>query len=98
METQEKRVIFNLPEETTFIDVVEGILANNGLAETSEEFYEKDIAGIEPRLLIVRDAAISAFLKKAPENIIIDLLGKHLESSKETAENIFREIKNKLLP
>lgn len=98
METQEQRVIFNLPEETTFIDVADRILANNGLAESSAEFYEKDIAGLEPRLLIVRDAAISAFLKKAPENVIIDLLKKHLETSQETAENIFREVNEKLLP
>ena len=87
-----------MPEEISMVDVIEEILNRNELQETSEEFFNKDIKGIEPRKIIIRDAAISIFQKKIPENKLVELLEKHLETSKETAQKIVSEIKQKLIP
>ena len=93
-----KRIIFDLPEEITHIEVIDEILKNKGLEESAEDFYNKDIKGIEPRLIIVRDAALVLFTKTAPEKKLTELLAKHLETEHKTAENIISELKEKLLP
>ena len=92
------RIIFDLPENIVAIEVIGEILKNNGLEESSKEFFNKSIKGIEPKKNIVRDAAIALFEKKIPEEKLSNLLTKHLETSKETAEKIIQNVKKKLIP
>jgi len=92
------RIIFDLPENIVAIEVIGEILKNNGLEESSKEFFNKSIKGIEPKKNIVRDAAIALFEKKIPEEKLSNLLTKHLETSKETAEKIIQNVKERLIP
>ena len=78
MKKQKERIFFNLPEETTLVSVIDEILKSHDLEENDEEFFNKDTNGIEPRLLIVRDAAIVMAEKKIPEKKVVDLLKKQL--------------------
>jgi len=91
-------VVFILPDDISRIDIVDEILKNNGLEESADEFFEKDIQGIEPRSIIVRDAAITIAQKKISEEKVIELLAEHLEIKKHTAEKIVQDIKEKLIP
>jgi len=93
-----QRIIFDLPEYTTLLDVIDEILKNNGVEESDEEFFDKDIRGEEPRGIIIRDAALTIAEKKLPEDKLIDFLQKHLKTSKETAEKIVSDIKQKIMP
>lgn len=91
-------MIFTFPGETTIIEVIDEILKNNGLTESPGEFFNKSTKGQEPRAIVVRDAAISLTRKKAPEDVIASLLQKHLATSKEVAQKIISDIKEKILP
>ena len=93
-----KKIIFDLPEDITIINVIDEILKNNGLAESAQEFLDRDDNNEEPRLIIVRDAALTMAEKKVPENKITELLQEHLKTSKETAEKIVNDINQKLIP
>ncbi len=93
-----KKIIFDLPEDITIISVIDEILKNNGLAESAQEFLDRDDNNEEPRLIIVRDAALTMAEKKVPENKITELLQEHLKISKETAEKIVNDINQKLIP
>lgn len=98
MQQETKRIIFDLPEDASFIETINAILANNGLAESDAEFLRKDKIGQEPRFIIVRDATIALFEKKLSEKKLTELLAKHLQTSKEVAEKIMLAVKEKLLP
>ena len=90
--------IFDYPKEAILIDPIDEILKNNGLGESSKEFVDKDVEGIEPRAMIIRDAALTIAGKKIPEEQLVELLQKHLGISKETSEKILSEIKQKIVP
>lgn len=87
-----------LPENIVLPDVIFDILKNNGVGESEKEAMNKSAQGKESRLIIVRDAARVIFQKKIPEEGIIELLSKHLETSREAAQKIMTEIKEKLIP
>lgn len=93
-----QRMAFVLPEGVTVVDVIDEILTNNNIGESDDEYFNKSAQGKEPRLLITRDAAVVLFEKKVPENKLVELLAKHLETSKETAQKIIADIKQKLIP
>lgn len=80
------------------VEVIDEILSNNSLAESDQEFLDKSDNGLEPRLIIIRDAALVMAEKKVPEKKIVELLQEHLETSKEIAQNIVNEINQKLIP
>ncbi|OGZ63722.1 MAG: hypothetical protein A3A98_00315 [Candidatus Staskawiczbacteria bacterium RIFCSPLOWO2_01_FULL_40_39] len=93
-----QRIVFNLPEDTTIVEVIDEILKNNGLEENNKEFINKLKQEKEPKFSVAKDAAITLAQKKIPEKKLIELLAKHLETSKENAEKIVRDIKQKLIP
>ena len=39
MDKNNKRIIFDLPEEVAMVDIIDEILKDNGLAESDEEFF-----------------------------------------------------------
>ena len=98
METDTKSIIFNFPGDVTSADIIEQILLTSGLGENEEEFSEKDAKGIEPRFIIVRDTAYAMIGKKIPEEKMVEILAKHLETSKETAQKIIQDINEKIVP
>ena len=98
METDTKNIVFNLPENITSADIISQLLKSNGLEESDEEFFNKDAEGIEPRFVIVRDAVRTMVEKKIPDEELIGILSKHLEIKKEVAENIIKNIREKLIP
>ena len=93
-----KRVIFDLLDDNTIVDITEGILKNNNLEESNEEYFKKATTGQEPRARIIRDTALVMVQKKIPEEKLVELLEKHLEIKKNVAENIIKEINEKLIP
>ena len=93
-----KRIIFTLPEETTLTKTIFGILKNNGLEETLDEYFNKSIKGGESRLIIIRDAALVLAQKKVSEEKLAELLARHLEVSIEVTKKIVDEINQKLIP
>src|SRR5260221_1352002 len=93
-----QRLIFELPEETTIVEVIENILESNNIKEDDDEYFDKVIRDEETRNIIIRDAAITIFEKKISDKKVVDLLAAHLGISKETAEKIVVEIKEKLIP
>ena len=93
-----QRLVFDLPEDMIVFDVIDEILKNNGLVEGPKEYLEKKSRGEETKLIIIRDAALVLFQKKIPENKLVELLAKHLECTKEVAEKIVQDIKEKLVP
>ena len=66
-----KRIIFNIPGDTTLVDILEDILRNNGLTESDEEYFNTSQQGKEPRLLIIRDAMLILIQNKVPEKKVI---------------------------
>jgi len=92
------RLIFNLPYDITTIEVISEILKNNGLEESSKEYFDKSIKGIEPRKKVIKGAVVVLFEKKIPEEKLAEFLAKHLECPKETAKKIIADIKEKLIP
>src|SRR3989344_3930877 len=93
-----KRIIFNIPGDTTLVDILEDILRNNGLTESDEEYFNTSQQGKEPRLLIIRDAMLILIQNKVPEKKLASFLSTHLKTSPKVAEKIIEEIKEKLLP
>ncbi len=93
-----QRISFILPPETTLLEVINEILKKNGLEESSKDYFNKFVKGIESRTIIIRDATISLFQRKASEKTITELLGKHLKISKEKAEKIIQDVSQKLIP
>lgn len=88
------RVIFTKKADVVLFD----ILKNNGLEESEEEFFSKLEQDKEPKETIIKYAAITITKKIMPDENLIELLQKHLETSNNTAEKIVHDIKNKLLP
>lgn len=93
-----QRIIFDLPESADAISVIDEILENNDLKEGVEEFFNKSIKGVSPRKITIRDATIDIFQKKTSEKKLVELLVKQLEISKQVAENIIKDINEKLIP
>jgi len=93
-----EKIIFALPENISLINLMDEILKYNNLEESDEEYVNKLDKGIEPRLIIVRDAAIIIAQKKFPEKKVAEFLAQHLKTSHETAEKIITEINEKLIP
>ena len=98
MEKNNKKIVFDLPEEAVLGDIFDEILKNNNLEETTEDFFASIKNNQDPRVLILIDAAKIIFQKKIPEEKIIELLQKHLDVSKEAAEKIVVDIKQKITP
>ena len=44
-----QRIVFNLPEDTTIVEVIDEILKNNGLEENNKEFINKLKQEKEPK-------------------------------------------------
>ena len=93
-----QKITFLLPDNITIVDIIDKILKNNGLEESLTDFIDKVTQKKEPRKMIIRDAALTITEKKFPEEKLVELLQTHLETSKEVAENIIKEIKEKLIP
>lgn len=98
MEKNNKRIIFNLPEDITIVDAINDILKSNGLEESDEEYLKKSQKNEDTHLTIIKNAAIAIYQKKISEKKLTELLEEHLETSKETAEKIVNNIKEKLIP
>ena len=92
------KIIFELPETISLVDTIDGILAKNGLKENIEELFNKYKKGEELRAVIVKDAALILFEKKIPEEKLVEFLQKHLQASKEAAQQIMVDIKERLIP
>ncbi len=97
-ENKAQKIIFVLPGDLNRVDVIDDILKENGLEESAKEYFAKLDKGEEPRLSIVRDAAMAMAWKKVPEEKIVELLASHLQTSPETSRNIVQELKEKLIP
>jgi hypothetical protein len=92
------KITFLLPEDVTIVDVISEILKNNGLEETTSEILKKISEKQTPKLIIVRDAALSLAGKKASENDLISLLQKQLAITEIVAQKIVGGINQKLMP
>ena len=79
------------------VDIILDILKSNNLLENSEESIKKERAGREPRIEIIRDAAITIKEQKIPDAKTAELLADHLGVPHETAKKIVEEIRQKLL-
>ena len=95
---KKQRIILDLPGETTMVEVIEDILKNNGLEESDDDYFYKSIKGEESRFIVMRDACFVIAKRKIPEDKLLEILAEHLETSKETAEKILSDIKQKLIP
>jgi len=93
-----KKIIFELPEELILFRVIFDIIKNNGIKESKAEALNKEVNGKDSMFKIVADTAYVVAEKKIPEKKLVELLEKHLETSKETAEKILSDIKEKLIP
>jgi len=93
-----KKIVFILPGEDSRISVLREILETTGLSESVKEYNEKNQQGKETRFGILGDAAIAMTRHKMPNDKVAELLAKHLETSKETAQNIVKELQEKLIP
>ena len=99
MKKNNPKIDFALPEDTSLVDVIYDILEKNNIKQSDEEFIDKVIQRKEEsRVVIIRDAAVTVFQKKISESKVVELLQKHLETSKEIAEKIVADIKEKLIP
>lgn len=94
MEQKKLRVIFTDQVEETFDQLAQ----THDLQETDEEFNSYLENGNESREMILRDAIEVMAKKMIPEKKLIELLEKHLTISKESAEQIVKEVKEKILP
>ncbi len=97
MENNKKVIDFDLPEDKSIIDVIYDVLEKNGLGLGEDPDTWPDESE-ETQAMIIRSAAITIFQKKIPGEKLIEFLQKHLKTSKETAENIVTDIKEKLIP
>jgi hypothetical protein len=93
-----RSIIFLMPEGIERNDVINQILSNNGLPESNAEYSEKRNRGLEPRFLIIRDAAIAMAQHPIPDEKVVALLQDHLKTSPEVARRIVEELKTKLIP
>ena len=98
MKKNNQIIDFVLPTKTTLTEIIDVILEKNGLKDTIEEYYDESNKDNEPKVAIIRDVALIIFQDKIPENKLVELLEKHLETSKETAEKIIQDIKENLIP
>jgi len=98
MEKNNQRIVFILPGDAIITEMIFSILKSNGLEESPTEAYNKSTHGKDSRLTILRDAALTIVQKKVSEEKLVELLQKHLETSKENAEKIIQDIKEKLIP
>lgn len=98
METNNKQIIFDFPDNISIIDIINNILKNNGLQESYETWLEKDTGNEESKTYIIKDAALVIFEKKIPEEKLVQLLQKHLETTKTIAEKVITDIKEKIIP
>lgn len=94
-DAQTQRVIFQI--DTGPVVVVSGILKKYNLEESSEEAYKKIKEGKKPRTNIIIQAASDLVLNKISEKDFISTLEKQLEITKQTAEKIINDVKEKLL-
>lgn len=90
-------IYFQTPEDTSIVDFIYDILDKNNLREPIHAWLKRDNTK-ESRVIIIRDAALVLFQKKIPEEKLVEFLAKHLEASKETAEKVVQDIKEKLIP
>ncbi len=95
---QNQRITFILPDDTTLTDILDQILEDNNLSESTEEYYKKSISGKESRVIILKDTAVTLVGKKIPESKLIEFLAKHLEIPMENAQKIIQQINEKLIP
>ena len=99
MEKNNNQIIdFVLPGDITLAEVIDDILKKNGLKESLEEYYDESNKDKEPRVVIIRNAALVILQKKIPEEKLVELLQKHLETSQETAQKTVNDINQKLIP
>lgn len=98
MQKNNQRIIFIFPGDIILTEVIFDILKNNGLEESPTEAYNKSTHDKDSRLIIVRDATLIIAQKKIPEDKLVELLSKHLETSAKTAQKIISDIKEKLIP
>lgn len=94
-DAQTQRVIFQI--ETGPVVVVSNILKKYNLEESSEEACKKINEGKKPRTNIIIRAASDLVLNKISETGFISTLEKQLEITKQTAEKIINDVKEKLL-
>ncbi len=93
-EQKNLRVIFTKEADYMFADILE----SNGFKESEEEFDKYIFEEKETRANIIRGIMIAIAKKITPDEELIENLQKHLEISKESAENLVKDIKSKLLP
>lgn len=98
MESNNQRIIFTIPEETTILEVIFQILEDNELKESVKEAFDKSIKGEDSRFIIIRDAALTIARKMVPEEELIKLLSDHLKISQEKAKKVILNIKEKIIP
>ena len=95
METNNQRIIFNTPEETTPASIISEILKKNGIGDVADDLLVENKI---PKLKIVSDASKDFFDKKISEENLISLLQNQLSIPKENAVGITAGLKEKLIP
>lgn len=94
-DAQTQRVIFQI--DTGPVVVVSNILKKYDLEESSEEACKKIKEGKKPRVNIIIQAASDLVLNKISETGFISTLEKQLEITRQIAEKIISDVKEKLL-
>ena len=96
-ESLNAKIIFELPETTIIEKIINEILKDNNLEESSDEASRKSTQGGESRAIILKDNISVVLQKKIPDEKLVEFLVKHLEISEEVAMKIIRAIHEKII-
>ena len=96
MENTNKKIIFLIPDEnTSFVQIISGILEKNGIQNINDDLLEKED---DSKWMTVIKTIKDLFDKKITEEKMTELLQNELKVSKESATAITKELKEKIIP
>jgi len=98
MERKKPKIYFELPDDVSVIKAGYEILEENQIQEKHEEWMNKLKNKEDTYALIIVDTAEALFTKKIQEDKLTELVTKHLSTTKDIAQKIILDIKEKILP
>ena len=94
---QKKIIVFEVKDKSTN-SLIREILNNNGLEETSYDYLQKARNGKEPWFKTLNNLSLQLASADVTEENFLILLQNRLQVNQQTAKNILKEVKQKLLP
>jgi hypothetical protein len=95
MENNKQKIIFDVPETTSPVQIIINILEKNGIEDPLDDITAENT---EPKLVIINDSAKNLFDKKITEEEMSKVLQNKINVSKEKATAIINGIKEQLIP